>query len=205
MVKLSKFARRLTLVAGLLIMTATSSGCYFALPLVPFNALLFEDFNGMVLNYAKFWKTTPLIPVSPYFSQLIEDTYHEEQRYGRVLILDPVEGEHAPIFCIDPPRPDEVIRSLPDKTAGGVPFYAENSRSNVRMVMEPIVDRLEECRFYPMVGPARVHKCHYKCTVYYDKTIRSFWPIPFSHTDHKQEVVYIDHDHLIRCASDEMQ
>ena len=72
MVKLSKFARRLTLVAGLLMMTATSSGCYFALPLVPFNVLLFEDLSGMMLNYARFWKTTPLIPVSPYFSRLAE-------------------------------------------------------------------------------------------------------------------------------------
>jgi hypothetical protein len=45
-----------------------------------------------------------------------------------------------------------------------------------------------------------MHHCHYKCTVYYDKTIRSDWPIPFSHTDQTQEVVYIDHDHLIRCA-----
>jgi hypothetical protein len=26
-------------------------------------------------------------------------------------------------------------------------------------------------------------KCHYKCTVYFDKTIRSGWPVPYSHTD----------------------
>ena len=55
-------------------------------------------------------------------------------------------------------------------------------------------------RLSPLVGPARLHPCHYKCTVYFDKTIRSDWPIPFTHTDQSQEVVYIDHDHLIRCA-----
>ena len=149
---------------------------------------------------AGFFGTTPLIPVSPYFSQEIEDTYWEEERYGRVPILDPVEGEFAPIFCLDPPSPDEVIRALPDEVGGGVPFLAETSRNNVRMVVEPIVDDVSECKFYPMVGPARHHKCHYKCTVYYDKWIRSGWPVPFEFMDATEEVVYIDHDHLIRCA-----
>jgi hypothetical protein len=68
------------------------------------------------------------------------------------------------------------------------------------MTVDLIVDKTEECRFYPLVGPARMKKCHYKCTVYFDKTIRSDWPVPFSHTDQTVEVVYIDHDHLIRCA-----
>jgi hypothetical protein len=30
--------------------------------------------------------------------------------------------------------------------------------------------------------------------------MRSYWPIPFTHTDQTQEVVYIDKDHLIRCT-----
>ena len=111
-----------------------------------------------------------------------------------------MEGEHAPLFCLDPPSPDEVIRALPDRAKGGLAFIAETQRNNVRMVVEPIVDKVGECRFYPMVGPARLHKCHYKCTVYFDKTIISSWPVPFSHTDNTQEVLYIDHDHLIRCA-----
>ncbi len=153
-----------------------------------------------VFGFSNFWETTPLIPVSAYYSQLIEDTYHNEERYGKVPVLDPVEGEHAPLFCLDPPTPDEVMRALPDDTAGGFAFIAETQRNNVRIVVEPIVDRLGECRFYPLVGPARLHHCHYKCTVYYDKVIRSDWPVPFSHVDHVQEVVYIDHDHLIRCA-----
>lgn len=75
--------------------------------------------------------------------------------------------------------------------------------NNVRIVVEPIVDRVDECRFYPLVGPARLHHCHYKCTVYFDKTIRSDWPIPMTHTDQSEEVVYIDHDHLIRCTGAE--
>jgi hypothetical protein len=65
---------------------------------------------------------------------------------------------------------------------------------------KPILDSLGKCRFYPMVGLARYHRCHYKCTVYFDKVTRSDWPIPFTAQDQATEVVYIDHDHRIRCA-----
>ena len=78
--------------------------------------------------------------MTPYWSQLIEDRYHWEQRYAKVPILDPVEGEHAPLFCLDPPSPDEVMRSLPDDTAGGIYFLTETHRNNVRIVVENIVD-----------------------------------------------------------------
>ena len=64
------------------------------------------------MDYVKFWQTTPFIPVSPYWTQLIEDTYIDEERYSKVPILDPVEGENAPLFCMDPPQPDEVMRAL---------------------------------------------------------------------------------------------
>ncbi len=182
-------ARQLALVAVIATTTTLSSGCELTF-----------GFLGVAFELAEFFETTPLIPVPSYWSQKIEDRYWEEERYLKVPILDPVEGENAPIFCMDPPSPDEVIRSLPDDTSGGVPFLAETSRNNVRIVVEPIVDRLGECRFYPILGPARLHSCHYKCTVYFEKTIRSSWPVPFSHTDQVEDVVYIDHDHLIRCA-----
>jgi len=181
--------RRSGLLAAVAAVALSSSGC-----------TLVGGFFEVAWISAVFWGTTPLIPVSPWFSQEIEDTYWEEERYGRVPILDPVEGEFAPLYCLDPPSPDEVMRALPDEIGGGMPFVAETSYNNVRMVVEPIVDDVSECKFYPLVGPARLHKCHYKCTVFYDKTIRSGWPVPFEFTDATEEVVYVDHDHLIRCA-----
>ena len=193
----AKTVQRITLFGCLLIVTASTSGC------TPFGFLGGTLLGGLAENvYAQslFWEAPPMIPVSPYFSQKVEDAYHEEEYYSKVPVLDPVEGEHAPLFCMDPPRDDEVIRALPDDPAGGLAFFAETHRNNVRIVVEPMVDRLDECRMFPLVGPARLHHCHYKCTVYYDKNIRSDWPIPFSHNDQVQEVVYIDHDHLIRCA-----
>jgi hypothetical protein len=189
MVSLSKRLRTSVLLTGVCLATLSAAGC-----------TLVGGFIKDALIFSQFWGTTPLIPVSSYYSQLIEDTYWEEERYDPVPILDPVEGEHAPIFCLDAPYPDEVVRTLPDETGGGLTFIAETFRNNVRIVVEPIVDRVGECRFFPLAGPARIHFCHYKCTVYYDKTIRSDWPVPFSHTDQVQQVVYIDHNHLIRCA-----
>ncbi|WP_075097166.1 hypothetical protein [Planctomyces sp. SH-PL14] len=185
--------KRLCLALMLALTVVPSSGC----------KLFFYAVKDLFIAGNFFW-TTPFIPVSPYFSQQIEDTYWEEERYKRVIVMDPIEGENAPLFCLDPPSPDEVYRALPDMTSGGVAFLAETSWNNVRMVVEPIVDRLDDCRFYPMVGPARLHHCHYKCTVYYEETKRSYWPVPFTHKDQVQQVVYVDHDYLIRCAGPDM-
>jgi hypothetical protein len=142
----------------------------------------------------------PASPVSPYFNQEIEDSLWEEERYGNMPVLDPVEGESTAHFCVESPTQDEVLRSLPNVATDGTPFSAESSRNNVRIVVEPLGDKLGECRFYPMVGPARHHECRYKCTVYFDKATRSDSPTPQTSTDAAEEVVYINHDHLIRCA-----
>jgi hypothetical protein len=179
----------MALLLTLAIASTASSGC-----------TMLTGFVSVALDGAKFFVTTPLIPVSPYFSELIEDAYHEEERYDKVPVLDPVDGENAPLYCLDPPSEDEVMRSLPDSASGGYAFLAETNRNNVKIVVELIVDRVDPCRFFPMVGPAKLHHCHYKATVYYDKTIRSHWPVPFTHTDATKDVVYVDHDHLIRCA-----
>ena len=92
--------KRLFLLAVLVCATMPNSGC----------KLLF-GFTDAAFVFADFWQTTPLIPVTPYMSQQVEDTYWEEERYGKVPILDPVEGEHAPLFCLDPPYPDEVEKA----------------------------------------------------------------------------------------------
>ena len=108
---LRKLLKRVTILAGLWLLASSNSGCLFV--------------GSGVLNqswlFSKWWVTTPVIPVSPYFSQEIEDTMWEEERYGKVPILDPVEGENAPLFCMDPPSPDEIIRALAAKRDETVP------------------------------------------------------------------------------------
>jgi hypothetical protein len=189
MSKSGSLLKRVVLIAAIGLFTLGNTGCK-----------LYWGLVEVAFAFGAFWYTTPLIPVSPYYSQLIEDTYKMEERYLKVPVLDPVEGEHAPIFCQDPPSPDEVMMALPNEAAGGIAFISETQRNNVRITVEPMVDRVDECRFYPMVGPARLHHCHYKATVYYDKIMRSDWPVPFRFADETVQVVYIDHDHLIRCA-----
>ncbi|MFN8706014.1 MAG: hypothetical protein ACK50J_04990, partial [Planctomyces sp.] len=181
--------RRRVVLTAICLMLFSSSGC-----------TLTTGFAGVLWQYMVFWKTLPPVPVPAYLSQRMEDKLWEDERYNRVPVLDPVEGENAPIFCVDYPSEDQVIRAMPETGAGGFAFFQETSMNNVKIVVEPLVDRLDECKVYPLVGPCRLHHCHYKCTIYYDKTIRAYWPIPFTHVDQSVEVVYIDKDHLIRCA-----
>jgi hypothetical protein len=100
----------------------------------------------------------------------------------------------------DQPTPDEILRSLPHEDNGILAAVSKTERKNVRIVVDKIVDTTGECRFYPLVGSARLKKCHYKCTVHFDKTTRSDWPVPFMNVHPVQWVVYINRDHLIRCA-----
>ncbi len=197
---MSKLLTRLILVTTIAVGSSLTSGCQMLVPPFGMGTKMFYWAAKDAFIWSNFWGTTPLIPVTPYFSEQVESTYWEEERYDGIPVLDPVEGENAPIFCLDAPSPDEVVRALPNQTSGGVEFLAETSRNNVRMTVDLMVDRLDECRFYPLVGPARLHHCHYKCTVFFKETKRSYWPVPFTHEEDRQEVVYIDHDHLIRCA-----
>ncbi|MGV2335923.1 MAG UNVERIFIED_CONTAM: hypothetical protein LVR18_18000 [Planctomycetaceae bacterium] len=178
--------RRSAVLATICLMLVSNSGC-----------TLTGGFISVVWSYMTFWKTLPIVPVPADQTQLIEDKLWEDERYNRVPVLDPVEGE---VFCVDPPSEDQVMRAMPSDAAGGFAFFQETQINNVKIVVEPLVDRLDDCKVYPLVGPARLHHCHYKCTIYYDKTVRSYWPIPFTHTDESVEVVYIDKDHLIRCT-----
>ncbi len=184
----SRQLRRWAVLTAICLMTFVNSGC-----------TLTGGFISVLTEYVLFWEVAPPLPVSAWQSQQIEDELWALER-DRVTILDPIEGENAPTFCQDPPSDDEVMRALPDSPAGGFAFLMETHRNNVRIVKELIVDRLDEPRVYPLVGPARLKHCHYKCTVYYDKVMRSYWPIPFTHNDQTQEVVYIDKDYLIRVA-----
>jgi hypothetical protein len=178
--------RRGVLLATICLTLLCNSGC-----------TLSGGFLSVLWTYMSFWETLPAVPVPALQSQLIEDRLWEDERYNRVPVLDPVEGD---VFCVDPPSEDQVMRALPDTPAGGVAFFQETQINNVKIVVTPLVDRLDDCKVYPLVGPARLHHCHYKCEVFYDKTIRAYWPIPFTHTEQAMEVVYIDKDHLIRCA-----
>lgn len=138
------------------------------------------------------------IPVSPYFQKKLEDQAYEAERYDKVPVLGPLP-EGVPHVALDPPSDDEVMRALEAARPieGGLPFLHEVERSNVRIIKEPMADEVGPRRFYPLVGPAQLHHCSYKCTIYFSETTYVGWPIPYTiRNEDAQEVVYIDHDHL---------
>jgi hypothetical protein len=138
------------------------------------------------------------IPVSPFFQNQLEDQAWERERYKKVPILDPlVPG--APTMALDEPSDDEVMRALEHArpVKGGLPLLSELQRNNVRITKEAIADYIDPPRVYPLVGPAQLHHCRWKCTVYFTEVKRVGWPIPYSFANQDaQEVIYIDHDHL---------
>ena len=136
--------------------------------------------------------------VSPYTQKRHEDKFWVEERYARVPILGPVTNGAEPV-ALDPPSPDEVMRALEKihPVSGNVPLLYEKQRNNVRMTIEPISDYTDPVRVYPLIGPARLHHAHYKCTIYYSDTTRCGYPIPSTTVDEDaREVVYIDHNHF---------
>ncbi len=78
----------------------------------------------------------------------------------------------------------------------GIPSVYEKNRDDIQIVKELIVDRVDDARFYPLIGPACLHHMHYKCTVNYNETISSSFPFPIVVKRPRVEVVYIDKDHL---------
>ncbi len=138
------------------------------------------------------------IPVSPYFQKKNEDEFWVKERYDRVPMLPPLTAG-GPDTALDPPSDDEVMRTFERAmpTQGGTPFLQTVQRDNVRIVKEKISDYIDPPRVYPLVGPAQLHHCHYKCSIYYTETTHVGWPLPHTLVDEDSvEVVYIDHNHL---------
>jgi hypothetical protein len=141
------------------------------------ESLSIDNFNGTVLPYPA------------YGTVRVRDASGRVSLYGgsaseavTAPILDPVEGDDTPIFCVDPPTIDEIVR------IGQFPPW-NSPYSNFEFNVEAIVDETDPARIFPNIGPARLHHCHYRCTVTYDD----------NRVAGRQElVVYIDHDHLIR-------
>jgi hypothetical protein len=129
---------------------------------------------------------TPFIIVGERggFTDLV-DSPQKSQDTSRTPILPPLKANQR-CFCEDAPDGAEILRALPK-------LASEVSRDDMEFTVEKLVDRVDAPRFFPLIGPAQLHHCHWKCTVYYTKR------------DPKKrcaEVVYVDKDHLHLCAYD---
>jgi len=116
-----------------------------------------------------------------------------------IRILDPIPGEFARAGCLDPPGEDEIWAKVAGSGTG--PTVTDEAwRENARILVEKIGEKVDPCKVFPLAGPCQLVHCHYKCSVYFDESYRSDYPIPFNHRKARVEVVFIDKDHLRRCG-----
>jgi hypothetical protein len=134
------------------------------------------------------------IPVPAWVSTRIEEKKLNKNDF-RTAILPPLRPGFPPPACEDPPDDASVLRAL-KPIARGVPYVYEEFREEVSIVTEKIVDRIDPPRYFPLVGWAQLHHCHYRCTVFYTETRQSDYPWPYYVRRPKVEVVSIDKDHL---------
>jgi hypothetical protein len=170
-----RFLRRCLLLSVALIPCVTS-GC----------------FNPLGMGIA-----TPL-PVPPWVAENIQERI-ENQSDHRTPILPPIPPGYRPI-AEDPPDRAEILRAMPRVTRG-VPFVFEEHRDDIEFTVQKIGDTIDPPRFFPLVGPAQVHHCHWMCTVYYTEVLQGMIPFPFQTTRRRVVPVYIDKDHLHMCIS----
>lgn len=113
-------------------------------------------------------------------------------------IMPPLKKGEKPSSV--PPDNAEVLRALP-RVSSGLPYLYEEFRDGFDIKVEKVNDRLDAPRFFPLIGQAQLHHCHWKCTVTYRETIDAAFPVPFRVQRQCQQVVYIDKNRIYLCAS----
>jgi hypothetical protein len=134
------------------------------------------------------------VPVQPWTAERFDDMYLHKNDH-RTPIMPPIRDGFPLPLCEDKPGEREVLRAMP-RAARGAPYLYEEFRDDIRIRCEKIVDKIDPPRFFPLVGWAQLHHCHWKCTIYYTETVQSDYPFPVKLKKRRVQVVYIDKDHL---------
>lgn len=136
------------------------------------------------------------IPVQPWVAERLEHKLnHQNDPGGRVPIMPPIRAGYPAPICEDPPSDGEVLRAMP-RVPRGVPYIYEVFRDDIVIVKNRLVDKIDPPRFFPLVGPAQLHHCHWECVIYYNELIQSDYPFPVYLRKPRVQVIYIDKDHL---------
>jgi hypothetical protein len=160
----------LALIAGAVLVPGGIGGCY------PLSMGIF----------------TP-IPIMPWVPERMEDKYCHKNDF-RTPILPPINPERPPL-CEDPPDTARVLRAW-GRVTRGIPYVYEEFRDDIQVISERVKDTIDPPRFYPLIGPAQLHHCHWKCTIFYTETVESSYPFPFRCKRPRVEVILMDLDHL---------
>jgi hypothetical protein len=134
------------------------------------------------------------VPIQPWVAERMQEKY-EHKNDGRAPIMPPLRNGYPDPICEDPPTDLEVLRVMP-RIPRGVPYVFETFRDDIVIVKNRLVDKIDPPRFFPLVGMAQLHHCHWECVIYYTETVESDYPFPCKVKKQRTQVVYIDKDHL---------
>jgi hypothetical protein len=134
------------------------------------------------------------LKIPSWVNECLEQQSSSKNDFRTPVLAAIREGDTTPA-CANPPDEAVVLRALP-RVSPGIPGLYEESRDDVQIVTERLINKVDEPRFFPLVGPARLHHLYWKCTVYYTEVVQSAYPFPFESKRPRVEVVYIDTDHL---------
>jgi RNA polymerase sigma factor (sigma-70 family) len=124
-------------------------------------------------------------------NRVIQDIRALERREKPTVLKNACDLAH-----LESPSTEEVLQALPQGPRD-VPPVLKVSRDDMKVVAERLDEKVDPPRFYPLVGVADLHHCHWKCTVYYTETVESSDPHPVRSKRARVEVVYIDKDYLV--------
>jgi hypothetical protein len=133
-------------------------------------------------------------PVQPWVAERMTEKYQNTNDH-RTPVLGPIRDGYPAPLCEDPPSHREVLRLMP-RVKRGIPFVYEEFRDEIDIVKNRVVDTIDPPRFYPLIGMAQLHHCHWECIVQYTETVQSSYPFPTHVKKKRTQVVYIDKDHL---------
>jgi hypothetical protein len=153
-------------------------------------------FGGLL--FASLWGSSHLPTLQAWDADRIRDRIAEPSD-ARTPILPPIKPGERP-HGESPPTRQEILRAMP-KVPRGIPFIYEESRDNLEFTAEKMFDRLEPPRYFPLIGLAQLHRCHWKCTVYFTENIEVSHPFPFREKTRREEIVYLDKDRLHLCEN----
>jgi hypothetical protein len=109
-------------------------------------------------------------------------------------VLPPIPQGQRPV-CDNAPDHAAILRTM-SRAERGVPGVYDVCREDFEFITEKLVDKIDPPRFFPLIGPAQLQHCHWKCTIYYNETLEFASPVGFSFTRPQVEVVYMDRDRL---------
>ncbi len=135
-----------------------------------------------------------LVPTQPWVAERMEEKYQHTNDH-RTPVMPPIRDGYPAPLCEDSPSDREVLRLMP-RVKRGVPFVYEEFRDDVQIIKNRLVDKIDPPRFFPLVGMAQLHHCHWECVIYYTETVQSSYPFPTYIKKRRVQVVYIDKDHL---------